>query len=173
MLKLGFTSPNLATICLHSSTSAKFYLFTGSDKDLFSEVREDMVFTRKANVDETKIRKSTNVSKSNVLIDAGQLYPYSRCQPIPTRLYIRYEFDADLQGFKPRQSKSRNFENMVEPYFQRMTPDCRIESFYTTETQIKNDCFNADGFSGHCNKVFEAMGFFSSLSLSRGITCPN
>ena len=33
MLKLGCTLPNLAIICLHKSTSAKFYPFTESDKD--------------------------------------------------------------------------------------------------------------------------------------------
>ena len=34
MLKLGCTLPNLANICLHKSTDAKFYQFTESDKDL-------------------------------------------------------------------------------------------------------------------------------------------
>ena len=102
MLKLGCTLPNLAKICLHSSTSAKFYPFTESDKDLVSKVWEDkvggpsIVFTRKA-VDETHIRKSTNVCKSVVGLDARQLYPYSMCQPMPTGLYTIYEFDADLQ----------------------------------------------------------------------------
>ena len=43
-----------------------------------------IVFTRKAVVDETFIRKSTNLCKSIVGIDASQLYPYSMCQPMPT-----------------------------------------------------------------------------------------
>ena len=61
MLKLGCTLPNLANICLHKSTSAKFYPFTETDKDLLQKIREDMVgglsivFTRKAVVDETFI----------------------------------------------------------------------------------------------------------------------
>ena len=69
---------NLGIICLHSSTSAKFYPFTQSDKDLLSEAREDMVeglwkmFTRKAVVSRTNIRRSTNVRKVVVGIDAGQ-----------------------------------------------------------------------------------------------------
>ena len=41
-----------------------------------------------------------------------------------------------------------------------MRPDCRIESFYATETQKKIECFNADGFCAHCNTMFEAMGCF-------------
>ena len=53
MLKLGCTLPNLANICLHKSTDAKFYPFTEGDKDLLEKIREDVVggpsivFTRK------------------------------------------------------------------------------------------------------------------------------
>ena len=63
LLKLGCTLPNLANICLHKSTSAKFYPFTETYKDLLEKIREDMVgspsivFTRKAVVDETFIWK--------------------------------------------------------------------------------------------------------------------
>ena len=90
MLKLGCTLTNLAKICLHKSADSKFYPFTESDKDLLEKIREDMVgdpsfvFTRKAVVDETFIRKSSNLWKSIVGIDASQLYPYSMCQPMPT-----------------------------------------------------------------------------------------
>ena len=62
MLKLRCTLPNLANICLHKTTSAKFYPFTEADKDLLQKIREDMVggpsivFTRKAVVDEIFIR---------------------------------------------------------------------------------------------------------------------
>ena len=54
MLKLGCTLPNLANICLHNSTDAKFYPFTEEDKDLLEKTREDVVgglsivFTREA-----------------------------------------------------------------------------------------------------------------------------
>ena len=67
MLKLGCTLPNLANICLHKSTNYKFYPFCESDKDLCEKIREDMtggpsiVFTRKAVVDETFIRDSSNI----------------------------------------------------------------------------------------------------------------
>ena len=143
MLKLGCTLPNLANICLHSSTSAKFYPFPAGDKDLLEKVREDMVggpsivFTRKAVVSETKIRSSSNICKSIVGIDASQLYHYAMCQPMPTGLYTRWEFDAELQRFKPRTNKARSFENIVMAYFQNSRPDCSIESFYTTGTQKK------------------------------------
>ena len=119
MLKLGCTLPNLANICLHKSTSAKFYPFTETDKDLLQKVREDMVggpsivFTRKTVVDETFIRNSGNICKSIVGIDASQLYPYSMCQPMPTGLYTRWEYDTESNRFKPQQNKSRNFENMA------------------------------------------------------------
>ena len=129
--------------CLHKSTSAKFYPFTETDKDLLQKIREDMVggpsivSTRKAVVDETFIRNSENICKSIVGIDASPLYPYSMCQPMPTGLYTRWENDTESNRFKPQQNKSRNFENMFMSYFQRQRPDCKIESFYTTGTQKK------------------------------------
>ena len=95
MLKFGCTLPNLPNICLHKSTGAKFYPFTERDKDLLQKIREDMVggpsivLTRKAVVDKAFIRKSTNLCKSIVGIDASQLYPYSMCQPMSTGLYTR------------------------------------------------------------------------------------
>ena len=36
-IRLGCTLPNLANICLHSSTNAKFYPFTKYDKDLLEK----------------------------------------------------------------------------------------------------------------------------------------
>ena len=123
MLKLGCTLPNLANICLHKSTNAKFYPFTETDKDLLQKIREDMVggpsidFTHKAVVDETFIRKSENICKSIVGIDASQQYPYSMCQPMPTGLYTRWEYDTESNRFKPQQKKSRNFEIMIMSYF--------------------------------------------------------
>ena len=142
MLKLGCTLPNLANICLHKSTSAKFYPFTATDKDLLQKIREDMVgapsivFTRKAVVDEIFIRNSGNICKSIVGIDASQLYPYSICQPMPTGLYTRWDYDAESNRFEPQQNKSRNFENMVMSSFQRQRPNCKIESFYTTGKRL-------------------------------------
>ena len=43
MLKLGCTLPNLANICLHKPTNAKFYPFTETGKNLLQKIREDMV----------------------------------------------------------------------------------------------------------------------------------
>ena len=79
VLKLGCTLPNLANICLRKTTDAKFYPFTEGDKDLLGKIREYIVagpsiaFTRKAVVDETVNRKSTNFCKPIVGIDASQL----------------------------------------------------------------------------------------------------
>ena len=119
MLKLDSTLPNLANICLHKFTDAKFYPFTEGDKVLLKKIRENVVggpsivFTRKAVVDENLIRKSANIWKSIVGIDASQLYPCSMCQPMPTCLYTRWDFDSETSRFIPRQNKTRSFENMV------------------------------------------------------------
>ena len=166
MLKLGCTLPNLASVCLHKSTDAKFYSFTEADKDILEKFREDVVggpsivFTRKAVVDEIFFRKSTNLCKSIVGVDASQLYPYSMCQPMPTGLYMRWDIHSETSSITPRRNKTRRFENMVMSYFQRIGPDCKIERFYTAGRQKKIDRFSADGFCSHCNTVFEAMDCF-------------
>ena len=163
---LGCTLPNLANICLHKSTDAKFYPFKQEDIDQLEKIREDVVggpsivFIRKAFVDETFIRKSTNICKSIVGIDASQHYPYSMCQAMATGPYTRWDIDSETSRFTPRQNKTRSFENMVRSYFQRTRPDCKNESFYTTGRQKKIDCFSVDGFCSHCNTVFEGMGCF-------------
>ena len=119
-----------------------------------------IVFTRKAVVDETFIQNSRIICKSTVGINGSQLYPYSICQPMPTGLYTRWEYDTESNRFKPQQNKSRTFENMVVSFFRRQKPDCNIESFYTKGIQKKVDCFKVDGFCAHCITVFEAKGCF-------------
>ena len=166
MLKLGCILPILTNICLHKSTDSKFYPFTESDKDLLEKIREDMVggpsivFTRKAVVDETFIRKSTNLCKSIVSIDASQLYPFSVCQPMPTGLYTIWNYDTESQKFTPRQNKTRPFENMVLCYFQQTRLEYKIESNVTFGREKKIDCFSVDRICYHCKTVFEAMGCY-------------
>ena len=43
MLKVSCTLSNLANICPHKFTDAKFYPLTGGDKDLLEKIREDVV----------------------------------------------------------------------------------------------------------------------------------
>ena len=116
-----------------------------------------IVFTRKLVVDETFVRNSSNAYKSIVGIDASQLYPFSMCQDMPKRLSKRWEFDSDMQKFKARIKRSRNFVNMVMSYYQETRPECRVESFHTSGNQ-KIACFNVDGLCDNCKTVFEAMG---------------
>ena len=113
MLKLGFTSPNVAKNCFQKSTIANIYPFTERGKDILEKNREDVVggpsnvFTREAVVAETFIRKSANICKSINEIDASQLYPYSMSQPMLTGPYTRWEFDSQTTRFTPRQKFAR------------------------------------------------------------------
>ena len=109
--------------------------------------------------------KSTSLCKSIVGIDASQHYPYSMCQPMPTGLYTRRNYDSEFQKFMPRQNKTCSLENMVISYFQQTRPDCRIECIVATGRQKKFDCFSVDGIRNHCNTVFQAMGFHLLYSL--------
>ena len=141
MVKLAYTKPKLAKGRLDGAPGAEFHQLLESDKDSLSKVHEDIVegppivFTRKAVVDDTHIRKPTNVCESIVGIDASQLYPLSMSQHVPAELYTRNRFDACLQRFKPRQNNDRKSGNLVMLYFQLIRRDCKIERFYTTWTQ--------------------------------------
>ena len=109
-LKLGCTVPKLAIICLHKSTVSKLYHFIETHKDLLEKKRGDVVggpsgvFTRKAAVDETFMKKSTNLCKSFVGMYASQPYPYSMCQTMPIALYTRWEYHIETKCITPRQN---------------------------------------------------------------------
>ena len=138
MLKIDFTLPILANICLHKSTDVKFYPSIEGDKNLLGKIREDVIggpsifFAHKTVVNKFFIRKPTNICKSIVGNDGSNLYPYSMCQPMPTGLYTRWDINSETSRFTPRQSKSCCSENMVMSYSQRTRPDCKIYSFYVT-----------------------------------------
>ena len=119
-----------------------------------------IVFTRQAVVYETFIRKSSNLCKQILGIDASQLYPYSMCQPMPTGLYMRWKYDSETKRFTARQNKSGFFENMFLSYFQQSRPDSKIESNVTTGRQNKIQCFSVDRNWHDCNTVFEAVGCY-------------
>ena len=153
VLKLGCTLPNLANICLHKSTDGNFYPFTEGDEDLLQKNQEDVVgcpflaFTLKIFVDETFIRKCTNIFKTIVGTDIGQFYIHIRCVKQCRPVFIRVQnFDSETGRFTPWQNKTRSFEKLVMSYFQRTRPECKNENFFTTGRQKKNDCFSVDGF---------------------------
>ena len=113
-----------------------------------------IVFTRKAVVDETFITNSSIVCKSIVGIDASQPYAFSMSQDMHTGLYTKWNFDTDMQKFQARHNQTRNFENLVIPFYQKTRPECQIESFFTYGKQKKCGCFNIDGYCDHCKTVF-------------------
>ena len=178
VLKLGCPLPSLANICSHESTDVKFYPFTEGDRDVLDKIWEDVVggpsiiFTRKAVVDETFIRKSTNICKSIVGIDASQLYPYSMCQSMPTGLYTFWDFHSETKRFTIRQNKTRSLENMVMFCFQWTRPECEIESFFTNGRQETIDCFSVDGFCSQGNTAFEAVGCFHHFCPCQELSTP-
>ena len=119
-----------------------------------------MAVLRKAEVDETFIRKISNLCKSIDGIEASHFYPHSMCQPMPTGLYTRWEYDSETKRLTARQNKSSSFENMVLSYFQKSRPDCNIDSNVTTGKQKKIDFFSAYGICYYCNTVFPAIGCY-------------
>ena len=49
-----------------------------------------------------------------------------------TGLYTRWEFDTDMQKFKTRHNRTRNFENMPISFYQGTRPECKIESSFAS-----------------------------------------
>ena len=82
------------------------------------------------------------------------------CQPIPTGLCARWDFDSEASIFTPRPNKTLSFENLVMSYFERTRPEGEFESFFKTGRQKKNDCFSVDGFCSRRNSLFEALACF-------------
>ena len=123
IMKLGGTLHNVANICLHFSTCAKFSTFSDGDKNLLWKLWEDLVggpwkvLTRKTVINETQIHNSTHVWKSNVRVLAGQLYVYSMCRPLPAGINTRYWFDAQWQRYKRCRIKCWSFSVRVTSYF--------------------------------------------------------
>ena len=169
MLKLGCIFSNLANNCLHKSADARFHPFTEGDKDLLQKIREDVVdgpsivFTRKAVVHETFFRKSANICKSIVGINAGHFYPYSMCQPMPTGLYTCWEFDSETSRFTPRQNKTRSFENMVKSCFQKV----KLKASVQQADRRKKSASVLVGFVLIAALCLKPWFFLALLSLSR------
>ena len=63
---------------------------------------------RKAVVGEIPIRKPTNICKSIVEIDTNDLYPYSVCQPKPSKRHATKEADHELQKNLEQTKQSKN-----------------------------------------------------------------
>ena len=87
MLQLACSILNLASICLQKSTDSKFYPSTEAVKDLLEKIGDvvggpSIVFTPETVVEETFIRKSTNLCKSLVGIDSSKINPYSIQKPV-------------------------------------------------------------------------------------------
>ena len=159
MLNLGCTLRNFANVCLIKSSDWKVHPFNETDTNLLEKVLEKMVggpskvLTREALVNETFIQNSTNLLKFIVEIDSSQLHVDSMCQPMPTGFHTRWEYESEIQRFRPRQNKSHSFENMFLSFFQRIWTDCKIESNVTTGRQKKIVCFSVDEVCNHC-KIF-------------------
>ena len=124
------------------------------------KIRKDMsvgpslVLTRKAVVDQTYTRNSSNVCKTIVGIDGidySQLCQFSMCEEMPTELYTGWQFDCNTEPFKNRKSRTKVFESIVLSFFHKLRPECK------TGKQKNIDCFNNDGYCDHFKTVFKAI----------------
>ena len=128
VVKLGCNLPNPANICLHQSNTAKFYPFTGNNKDFWRK------FVKTWLVDNPLflhgrllwvrllfgIRQTcAKVLSEFILVN----FILSLCVNVSSNANwsvhnMRDRFRAGK--YKPRQKKTRSFEDMVMSYFQRV-----------------------------------------------------
>ena len=112
MIKLGFTLPNLANICLHISTEAKFYPFTEKDKNLLAKDPKDVVgdpsivFTRKAVVFEAffgSLQTYANLLLGLTLADYIPTRCVNPCLPVLIRvgIWTQKRVDSHLDKTRP------------------------------------------------------------------------
>ena len=100
----------------------------------------------------------TNADLLLVLIPAN--YTPSRCvNPCSTVLMrvwnsIQKPIDSHLD-----KTRSAAWKKIMS-YFQRTSPKCEIERFFTTSRPKEIDCLSVDGFCSHCDTVLETMGCF-------------
>ena len=101
------------------------------------------------------------------------------CQPMPTGLNTRWNYNSETKRFTFCQNKYRSSEKMVMSYFQQSRPESKIESNVTTGRQMKVDCFSVDGMYYHCNPVMgcyyhfcpcqEACPSLTDTDIERGV----
>ena len=171
MLKPGCTSANLANICLQKPTDAQIYPFTERENDFFEKIREDIVdcpsfvFTRTAVVDEPFIRKSANICKSIVGIDASQLYPCSMCQTMPTGVYTSWDVDSETGRFTPRKTRPAALKIWSCPNSNEQQQNVKLNASLQQVDMKKLTASVLMGFCSHCNILFAVMGCFYHFRL--------
>ena len=98
MLKLGCTLPNLANICLHKSTSAKFYPFTETSCKRFEKIwLVDLLSSSHVKLLSMKLSSGIQEIFVNLLLAFMQVscILILRTSPMPTGLYTRWEYDTE------------------------------------------------------------------------------
>ena len=134
VLKPGCTSSDLANICLHRSTDAKFYSFTEGDKDFLEEVREDVagvssiVFTRRAIVDVTSNRKQQSYANLMLGLMLSNYSPTRYVNPsrpvfIIVEIYIQRRGDSCLDKTRPVVLKIRS-----SPISNEQNPNAKLNA---------------------------------------------
>ena len=97
-------------------------------------IREDVAggpsiaFTRKVVVEGTFFRKSTNLCKYIVRVDASQLYPYSMCQPKPTVLSTRWDLDSETGPFTCDKTRLAAVKIWSSPTFNEQDSNVKLKA---------------------------------------------
>ena len=97
---------------------------------------QSIASTRKTVVDKIFLQDTTSWHETIVGKGASQVYLYFVSINANWSVHEMGDSIGTLQIFTAYK-KTRNFGNVVKPDFQRVRPQCKVESFYTTSTQKK------------------------------------
>ena len=163
MWKIGATLQKLAKICLQKITHAKFCHFREGQKDLWKKIEMLLVvclfFLNVQQMLMIFFRKSTNLFKSFVQIDASQLSPHSMCHSTPTGFYTHWNHVPETGRFTLVKRRPVTLKVWSCPIFNKKGLVVKLKSWYKTGTQEKIHCFSVDGFRPHCNAA-GSLGLF-------------
>ena len=70
-------------------------------------------------------------------------------------------FHKACQKSDHQLNQARTFENLVITFFQRIRPECQMDSFYTTGTQKNMKCSRRYGLCACWNAMIEGLVFFN------------
>ena len=166
MLKLGCTLPNLANICLHKSTDAKFYPFTEGDKYLLGKIREDVVggLSIVLHVKQLLMKHffENQQTYANLLLGLTLAnYTPTRCVNPCRSVFIRVGISTQKQeGSLLDKTKPTALIIWSCLISNEQDQNVKLKTSLQQAERKKIDCFSVDGFCSLCNIVFEVMGCF-------------
>ena len=97
---------------------------------------------------------------------ASQLYSYSKCEHLPTRLHTHCDLVMETSRIIQQQNKNSLFQFMVMYFFNAWDLILKSKK-YIEQADRKFEWFSVDAFCSQSNTVLEAMGYCYHFAVNR------